>query len=326
MSILVTGGAGYVGSHTVRQLGEVGEHVVVIDDLRGGYAEDVLCGELIQASLEDNSILKYIFEKWNITAVLHFAASSVVEESFKDPIQYYLNNTSNTVRLLHYCKHYHVNQFIFSSTASIYGNPNQVPIPEDVPLQPINPYGSSKQAVELALADFDNSNDNFCYISLRYFNAAGADPHARIGERHNPETHLIPLALQVASGRCDTFYLYGSDYDTPDGTCIRDYIHVEDLAAAHLSALNYLRSYNQSQVFNCGYGYGYSVREVLNSIERVTKQKLNIIKTHRRPGDPPKLVADNSKILHETNWAPRYNELDRIITDAWRWEKQLASL
>lgn len=256
--------------------------------------------------------------------VFHFAGSIEVGESVSDPMKYFWNNTANTYRLMRQCQHHGVHKFIFSSTAAVYGNPQQVPIPEDHPLRPINPYGSSKLAIEQALEHLAQTDPGFRYVSLRYFNAAGADPASRIGERHHPETHLIPIALQVASGRREKMQVFGTDYDTPDGTCIRDYIHVEDLASAHICALQYLEQGGESIALNCGYGRGYSVQEVINSVERVTGKKLNVEYADRRQGDPPVLVADAQRLHNNLQWKPKRDDLDTMIADAWRWERKLA--
>jgi UDP-glucose 4-epimerase len=252
---------------------------------------------------------------------MHFAAFSQVGESVREPLMYYRNNSGNTVNLLEAMTNAGVRNFIFSSTAAVYGNPEKSPISEDVPFQPINPYGKSKAFIETVLRDLSAAK-NFRYVSLRYFNAAGADLKARIGERHNPETHLIPLILKTAKGERKNIVVNGTDYATPDGTCIRDYIHVMDLADAHLLALNYLMDGGQSDVFNCGYGHGYSVREVIQAARSVTGKDFTVVESSRRAGDPPILVSDSSKMKRRLNYQPRYDDLSAIIKTAWEWEKK----
>ena len=319
MRILVTGGAGYIGSHVVKALGEKGFEVLVVDNLSKGHKEAVLYGKLVVADLQDKETLDAIFREFKPDAVMHFAAFIEVAESVKEPLKYYRNNTVNTMNLLEVMLRNDVNRFIFSSTAAVYGNPEKVPIPETEPVKPINPYGQSKAFVEKILQDFDRSY-GLKYVSLRYFNAAGADPGGRIGESHNPETHLIPLILKTAKGERESIKIFGTDYPTPDGTCIRDYIHVDDLAEAHILALEYLLSGGNSEVFNCGYGHGFSVREVIDVAKKVTGIDFKVEETERRPGDPAILVADSSKIKGVLNWKPKFNSLEKIIQHAWNWE------
>jgi len=254
---------------------------------------------------------------------MHFAAYIRVEESVSDPIKYYTNNTANSIKLLARAIKRGVNYLIFSSTAAVYGIPEMIPVPEDAPLVPINPYGKSKVLVENVLRDAGSTYEDFKYISLRYFNVAGADEKAKIGQKYPEATHLITRALKAAKGEIKSFKIFGTDYDTPDGTCIRDYIHVNDLAEAHLRALDYLIENKKSDVFNCGYRHGYSVREVVDMVRKVTGIDFEAKETGRRPGDPPALIADNSKIKKVLNWYPKYDNLEYIIRTAWEWEKKL---
>ncbi len=267
MKVLVTGGAGYIGSHVVKALGERGHEVLVVDNLSKGHKKAVLYGKLVVADLEDKSTLDVIFREFKPDAVMHFAAFIEVGESVREPLKYYRNNTVNTINLLEVMLKNDVNRFIFSSTAAVYGNPEKIPIPETELLKPINPYGQSKAFVERILQDFFSSY-GLRYVSLRYFNAAGAEPEGRIGESHNPETHLIPLVLKTAKGERKSIKIFGTDYPTPDGTAIRDYIHVLDLADAHILALEYLLEGEESSVFNLGYGLGYSVKEVIETAKK----------------------------------------------------------
>jgi len=321
MRILVTGGAGYIGSHVVKALGEKGFDVLVVDNLSKGHKEAILYGKLIVADLQDKETLDAIFEGFKPDAVMHFAAFIEVAESVKEPLKYYKNNTVNTMNLLEVMLKNDVDKLIFSSTAAVYGNPEKVPIPETESIKPINPYGQSKVFVEKVLQDFDKSY-GLKYVSLRYFNAAGADPEGRIGESHNPETHLIPLILKTAKGERESIKIFGTDYPTPDGTCIRDYIHVDDLAEAHILALEYLLNGGNSKVFNCGYGHGFSVREVIDTARKVTGIDFKVEETERRPGDPAILVADSSKLRKVLDWKPRFNDLEYIIRTAWNWERK----
>jgi len=320
-SILVTGGAGYIGSHVVKALHERGFFPVVYDDLSAGHREAVLFGDLVVGKTEDKAHLKEVFAHYRPLAVMHFAAFIVVPESVADPLRYYQNNLAQTIALLEAAMEAGVKCFIFSSSAAVYGNPREVPIPEEHPVAPINPYGASKAMVERVLADLSAADPDFRYVALRYFNAAGADPKGRIGEAHNPETHLIPLLLQTALGRREKFFLFGTDYPTPDGTCLRDFIHVDDLAEVHLLALEYLLTGGKSLVLNCGYGHGYSVKEVIETARRVTGQDIPVEERERRPGDPPVLVAANQRAREVLNFRPQFDDLDYIIKTAWNWEK-----
>ncbi len=319
--VLVTGGAGYVGSHVVKLLGERGFEVLVYDNLLMGHKEAVLYGRLVEGELGDKGALRQVFEEFKPDVVMHFASFIVVPESVREPLKYYRNNVVNTVNLLEVMEEFKVNRFIFSSSASVYGIPKKVPIDEGEPLKPINPYGETKATVESILRDLASSNDKFKYVSLRYFNVAGAEPKAQIGEAHKVETHLIPLILRAIKNG-GQFYIYGTDYPTPDGTCIRDFIYVMDLAEAHLLALEYLLDGGRSEVFNCGYGYGFSVLEVIQTAKKVTGRDFKVVEGRRREGDTPVLVASNKKIKRILNWRPKYEDLEFIIKTAWEWEKK----
>lgn len=323
MKILVTGGAGYIGSHMVRTLGEKGDcDIVVYDNLSTGHKDSLLYGRLVVGELSDIEALDALFSKERFDAVMHFAAHIVVDESVRNPIKYYRNNFANALNLIEVCNRYNVTKFIFSSTAAVYGIPEKVPASEDALLLPINPYGASKLMVEQALRDVSLSS-NLRYVSLRYFNVAGADPMSRIGQRYKEATHLITLSLRTALGLREKLNIFGTDYDTPDGTCIRDYIHVDDLVDAHMLALDYLLKGGNSRVFNCGYGHGYSVREVVEKVKRVTGVDFRVNETARRAGDPPSLIADSSRIRNELGWTPAHDDLEYIIRTAWQWERRL---
>jgi UDP-glucose 4-epimerase len=321
LRIFVTGGAGYIGSHVVKALGEKGYDVLTCDNLSTGNEWAVLCGKLIIGDLADKDALSKAIQDFRPDVVMHFAASIVVPESVKDPLKYYRNNTVNTINLLDVMKEGAVSRFIFSSTAAVYGIPENIPVSEDAPMNPINPYGTSKMMTELFLKDIAFANSDFRYVSLRYFNVAGADAQSRIGQAYKESTHLITRALKTAKREFDKLQIFGTDYPTPDGTCIRDYIHVDDLAEAHLLALQYLTDGGKSNVFNCGYGHGYSVREVVDAAKKVTGIDFNVEEIGRRQGDPHALVADSSKIKQRLNWHPKYDDLEYIIKTAWEWEK-----
>lgn len=322
MKILVTGGAGYIGSHMVRTLGEKGYDIVVYDNLSTGHSDSVLYGRLVTADLADMTALDTLFKAERFDAVIHFAAHIVVDESVRNPIKYYKNNFVNALNLIETCVKNNVDKFIFSSTAAVYGIPADVPVTEDAPLLPINPYGSSKLMVEQALKDISLSS-GLRYTALRYFNVAGADPLLRIGQKYKDATHLITVSLRTALGKREQLDIFGTDYETPDRTCIRDYIHVDDLIDAHLLSLDYLSSGSKSRVFNCGYGHGYSVREVVDKVKKVTGVDFKVRETDRREGDPPALISDPSRIKKELGWRPSHNDLEYIIRTAWEWEKTL---
>lgn len=322
IKILVTGGAGYIGSHVVKALGERGYEVVIYDNLSYGHKDAVLYGKLIVADLADRATLSKTFEEFKPHAVMHFAASIVVPESVRKPARYYRNNFCNTLNLVETCIEHGVKNFIFSSSAAVYGIPEKSPVDEDALLNPINPYGRSKAMVESLLADLPKAED-FRYISLRYFNVAGADSGGRLGQRRADATHLITLAVKTALGKRPYLEIYGTDYPTKDGTCIRDYIHVDDLAEAHILALEYLFEEGRSEIFNCGYGHGYSVREVVDATKKVSGVDFKVIETARREGDPPELVADSKKLKKTTGWIPRNDDLEYIIKTAYEWERKL---
>ena len=322
MRVFVTGGAGYIGSHVVKALGEQGHTVLVYDNLSTGHEWAVLYGDLVKGDLYDKAFLNKTIKEFKPDAVMHFAAFIQVEESVREPLKYYRNNTVNTLNLLEVMVANGIRNLIYSSTAAVYGIPQKIPVEEDAPLNPVNPYGASKAAVENILKDLSNAED-FRYVSLRYFNVAGADSEGKIGQAYKEATHLITRALKTAKGEFDKLSIYGTDYPTADGTCIRDYIHVDDLAAAHVLALQFLLENATSRQFNCGYGHGYSVREVVETVKRVTKINFKIEETERRPGDPPALIANSSKLKSELNWKPNYDDLEYIIKTAWKWEKNL---
>jgi UDP-glucose 4-epimerase len=322
MRILITGGAGYIGSHVVKALGEQGHTVLVYDNLSTGHEWAVLCGGLVNGDLSDKGFLYDMMKEFKPDAVMHFAAFIQVEESVREPLKYYRNNTVNTLNLLEVMVANGIRNLIYSSTAAIYGIPQEIPVGENALLNPVNPYGASKAAVEYILRDLSKAKE-FNYISLRYFNVAGADSEGRIGQAYKEATHLITRALKTAKGEFDKLFIYGTDYPTADGTCIRDYIHVDDLAMAHILALKSLSENGGSKEFNCGYGHGYSVREVVETVKMVTKINFKIEETGRRPGDPPALIANSSKLKSELNWKPKYDDLEYIIKTAWEWEKNL---
>jgi UDP-glucose 4-epimerase len=324
MKILVTGGAGYIGSHMVKSLGEKGHDVVIYDNLSTGHRDSVLYGRLVVGDTSDTAALNDLFRTEAFDAVVHFAASIVVQESVMDPIKYYRNNFANTLNLLGVCVNHDVDKLIFSSTAAVYGIPSEVPVREDAPMCPINPYGTSKAMVEQALRDISRIS-RLRYVSLRYFNVAGADPSGRIGQRYENPTHLITLSLKAALGLRDHLDIFGTDYDTRDGTCIRDYIHVDDLIDAHSLALEHLSSGGGSKVYNCGYGCGYSVKEVIRQVKKTAGADFRVVETGRREGDPPSLIADSSLIKKELGWKPAHNDLEFIIKTAWEWEKKISS-
>jgi len=322
MNILVVGGAGYIGSHMVKLLLKEQQHVVTLDDLSCGKREAVLGGEFVETSLADRLSLQQLFSAHPFDAVMHFASFIQVSESIADPAKYYRNNVINTLNLLDTMVEHQVLGIVFSSTAAIYGEPRYVPIDEAHPKQPVNPYGVSKWMVEQILADYDRAY-GVKSICLRYFNAAGADSDGELGERHEPETHLIPLVLQAASGRRSHVTVFGRDYDTPDGTCIRDYIHVQDLCNAHWLALQRLMDRAKSDVFNLGNDNGFSVQEVIEIASDVTGANIPVSYGPRRKGDAARLVADSCKARQTLNWNPEFDELRTIIAHAWAWEQKI---
>lgn len=319
-TILVVGGAGYIGSHMVKMLLGRGYGVTTLDNLSTGHRDAVLGGEFVLGDLADRALLDKLFSERRIDGVMHFASFIQVGESVQNPARYYENNVVNTLNLLDAMVAHDVKRFIFSSSAAVYGEPIRVPIDETHPKNPINPYGRSKWMVEQMLADYDRAY-GLKSVSLRYFNAAGADPEGRLGERHEPETHLIPLVLQAASGRRESVQVFGRDYDTPDGTCIRDYVHVTDLCEAHLLALDRLLQGGASAAFNLGNGNGFSVQQVIDTACEATGKAIPVKDAPRREGDPARLVADATLARKELGWNPRYDELETIVCHAWQWEK-----
>ena len=325
MKILIVGGAGYIGSHMVVRLLEESADITIFDNLSGGYRDAVLGGEFIEGDLADVKLLDKIFSEKKFDAVMHFASFIEVGESIHSPAKYYQNNVTNTQNILDAMVNHGVLNFIFSSTAAVFGEPEYIPIDEKHPMMPINPYGRTKLIVEQMLADYDHAY-GLKSIALRYFNAAGADPQTRIGERHVPESHLIPLVLQAASGRRDSISIFGQNYDTPDGTCIRDYIHICDLCDAHLLAIKALQSNNKSAAYNLGNGNGFSVKEVIDTAVKVTGKDINVVMADARAGDPARLVADASLARKELNWNPIFSSIDEIVEHAWLWEQKLATI
>jgi UDP-glucose 4-epimerase len=328
--VLVVGGAGYIGSHMVKMLCRTGDEVIVLDNLSTGYKHLVKYGNLIIGDMSDSSLLEKIFSEHDFDAVMHFAASSLVGESTLEPAKYYQNNVANTINLLEVMRRFKLNKFIFSSTAATFGEPEYVPIDEVHPQRPINPYGSSKLMVERVLIDYATAY-GLNSVALRYFNACGADPEGELGECHDPETHLIPLVLQAASGRRKSITVFGRDYETKDGTCIRDYIHINDLCRAHALALDKIVNENRGKAlqYNLGNGSGFSVQEVIDVVKKVVAEDECTVRVEnglRREGDPAILVADATKAKQELTWQPEYAELEKIIRHAWLWEKKLASI
>ena len=319
--ILVTGGAGYIGSHTVRQLGEAGYEIVVYDNLSTGSEKAVLNGSLFVGDLNDKLALELAFSQHNFDAVLHFAASISVPESIANPLDYYENNTRNTLNLLRCCQKFGVKKLVFSSTAAVYGEPQENPVSESCPTNPINPYGRSKLMSERMIRDYGLSSD-FKFIILRYFNVAGADLKGRIGQSSAKAAHLMKVACDAALGNRPSVGIFGTDFDTPDGTGIRDYIHVEDLAAAHIDALRYLERGGESEIFNCGYGRGYSVREVISQLQKVAGIDFPVIESPRRPGDPACVIACGDRIRQVLGWQPQYDNLETILQTTFAWEQK----
>jgi len=321
MKVLVVGGAGYIGSHMVKMLSLAGHDVVTLDNLSNGYEDAVKYGEFVKGDIADVELLNRLFSETAFDGVMHFASYIQVGESVEKPSMYYKNNVTNTQVLLDAMLEHGIKKFIFSSTAATFGEPEYTPIDEEHPQKPINPYGHSKLMVEQILADFDHAY-GLKSVSLRYFNAAGADADGELGERHIPETHLVPLVLQAASGRRDNIAIFGTDYDTPDGTCVRDYIHINDLCSAHLLGLEHLVAGGDSKAYNMGNGQGYSIKEVIDVAKKVTGTDFEVKLAERRDGDPAKLVADSSLLQKELGWSPQYADLETIIRHAWEWEQK----
>jgi len=325
MIFLVCGGAGYIGSHMVKMLASLGHKVVTFDNLSTGYRDAVKWGEFVKGDLLNPIDLEALFSARRFDTVIHFAARSQIGESQQKPGLYYRNNVVGTMNLLDAMREHHVQKIIFSSTAAVYGNPVSATISEDHPKKPVNVYGRSKLMVEKILEDYDRAY-GLKSVYLRYFNAAGADPECDLGERHDPETHLIPLVLQTASGKRDAITVFGSDYDTEDGTCIRDYIHVNDLCDAHWLAIQFLKNKGVSQRFNLGNGNGFSVRQVIDVCRKVTGRNIKVIEGERREGDPDVLVADSTRAQAELGWSPKFGDLHSIISHAWQWELSLGAV
>ncbi len=325
MKILVVGGAGYIGSHMVKRLGQLNCTVTTLDNLSSGHRDSVLCGEFVHGDLADKALLAQLLQPGRFDAVMHFASFIQVGESVKQPAIYYENNVTNTLNLLDAMRSAGIQKFIFSSTAATFGEPLYTPIDEDHPQKPINPYGRSKLIIEQVLDDYDRAY-GLKSVCLRYFNAAGADPDGELGERHDPETHLIPLVLQAASGRRPFISVFGRDYDTPDGTCIRDYIHISDLCEAHWLALQSLVQGADSQRYNLGNGNGFSVQEVIEAARRVTGRPIEVCDAPRRDGDPARLVADATLARQRLGWQPQFSNLDTMVRHAWAWELRQAAI
>ncbi len=321
MAVLICGGAGYIGSHVNKMLNRKGHETVVFDNLVYGHREAVKWGSFVEGDLKNPEEIKTVFETYPIDAVMHFAAYAYVGESVTDPEKYYFNNVVNALNLLQVMRKYGCDKIIFSSTCATYGEPEQVPITEDMPQNPINPYGASKLMVERILKDYSQAY-GFDYAILRYFNAAGADPEGEIGENHDPETHLIPLVLDAASGRRSDIKVFGTDYPTRDGSCVRDYIHVADLADAHILALKYLQNNGMSECFNLGNERGTSVLEVIKAVRKVTGKDFKVTLAERRPGDPVTLVGSSDKAKAMLGWRPNYVDIETIVEHAWKWHEK----
>jgi len=321
-SILVTGGAGYIGSHVVKLLGERGENIIVLDDLSTGFEEAVLYGKFIKGNTGDQALVSQIIEENNVASVLHFAAHTIVPESVENPLKYYQNNTCCTRNLLECCSNAGVKNIIFSSTAAVYGELETGFASEDTAKSPINPYGSSKLMSEQMIADLSKATD-LNHVILRYFNVAGSDPDGKIGQSTQNATLLIKVAAEVAVGKREKLLIFGTDYPTPDGTGIRDYIHVSDLAAAHINALDYLQNGGESTTLNCGYGHGFSVKDVINAINKENGSPIKVEEMPRRAGDPPELISVADKIRSTIGWQPQYDNLNLIVKTSLAWEKKL---
>lgn len=322
MKILVTGGAGYIGSHVVKELGKAGHDLLTFDNLSTGHEWAVLSGQFLKGDLFDTLLLHDVMHTFRPDAVIHFAALIQVEESVHNPLKYYRNNVGATLHLLDAMKQAGIRNLLFSSSAAVYGIPSSDMVDEDTTMNPINPYGATKAMIEKILQDIAASGD-LCPVSLRYFNVAGADAGGRIGQDYANPTHLITRALKAAKREVDGLSIFGTDYPTPDGTCIRDYIHVDDLARAHVAALHYLADTKVPASMNCGYGHGYSVREVISAVRKVTCIDFPVVEAGRRAGDPPSLIADSRKIRCLTGWEPQHDDLEYIVGTAWEWENTI---
>lgn len=320
MAVLICGGAGYIGSHVNKLLDSKGYKTIVFDNLIYGHREAVKWGTFVKGDLANEKDIENVFSSYPIEAVFHFAAYAYVGESVREPEKYYYNNVVNTLNLLKVMRKYDCNRIIFSSTCATFGEPEKVPITEDMSQYPINPYGMTKLTVERIFKDYQKAY-GLQFVVLRYFNAAGADPEGEIGESHNPETHIIPLVLDAASGKRPDIKVFGTDYDTPDGSCIRDYIHVTDLADAHLKALHYLERGNHGSSFNLGNSIGTSVLQVVDSVKRVTGKDFSVTLADRRPGDPARLVGCSEKAKKILGWEPKYDDIDLIVAHAWNWHE-----
>jgi len=326
MSVLVTGGAGYIGSHMALELLGAGEAVVVLDNLSTGLAWAVpKSATLVVGDVGDQHLVQRVVESHGVTSIIHFAGSIVVPNSVADPLGYYLNNTVKSRALIEVAVKSGIHHFIFSSTAAVYGMTGDTPVTEDAPLAPMSPYGSSKRMTEIMLADTARAHD-LRYVALRYFNVAGADPNGRSGQSTPRATHLVKVACETALGKRSRMQVFGTDYPTPDGTCLRDYIHVTDLARAHMAALRYLRAGGESDIFNCGYGRGFSVLEVIDAVKRAAGRDFEVRMSERRPGDPARVVAASQRIRKVLGWVPEHDTLDAIVRDALSWEERLSSL
>jgi UDP-glucose 4-epimerase len=319
--ILIVGGAGYIGSHVNKLLAKNSIKTVVFDNLAYGHRDSVQWGEFVLGDLANRDQIRLCFRKYPIEAVMHFSAFAYVGESVVHPARYYLNNVANTLNLLEVMRESNVRYFIFSSTCATYGIPEEMPIGEDHPQRPVNPYGRSKLMIEDILKDYDRAY-GMRHVNLRYFNAAGADPEGKIGEQHTPETHLIPLAVYAALGITNDIRIFGTDYPTKDGTCIRDYIHVTDLSDAHIKALDYVRDKDMSNSFNLGNGIGHSVREIIDAVKRISGKDFKIIESERREGDPPVLISNYKKAVETLDWRPHYADIDTIVETAYRWHSK----
>ena len=321
MKILITGGAGYIGSHAVKALGKLGHELTIFDNLSTGHKKAITFGELVVGDLSNEKLLDELFATKKFDAVLHFAGSIIVPESVENPLMYYLNNTMNSHRIISACVKHKCHQFIFSSNAAVYGMTDDGAASEETPKNPMNPYGYSKLMTEQMLTDVAASSP-LRFVALRYFNVSGADPEGQIGQSFPGATHLIKVACETACGKRDHIKVFGTDYPTPDGTCVRDFIHVTDLAEAHVNALDYLVKGGKSEIMNCGYGHGFSVKEVINKVRQITGVNINAIETPRRAGDPAMVMSKAEKISKVLGWKPKYDDLDLIIRSAYEWENK----